>query len=145
MLNERPAETDNSKPYDGNLFMLVDFLKFSWDLFIKGHAFYLFAISVMGGFAFSTKVNWFQKIFVGLAIVGASTIAYYATCVSLQFLKKMASKIEAVSKQKEYVPLPFAEHIRIVQIFRGITIVLFFTGVLYITHVLIMDGWWPQT
>ena len=120
--------------------MNYDFAKFSWDLFLKAQAFYLFSVSVLGGFALSENANDFNRIAIGVSISIASLVALIATNISLDFAKKIGNQIEEISLEIGYKPIPFNDHLKIVRVFRFITVLILSAGFFYILYVLCFFG-----
>jgi len=127
-------------PYDGDLYMLVDVYKHHWDLFIKGSAIYLFACSIVAGYTLNAGVGVFQKLFAGLSVAVASVVAIAGISISLRFLNSIAERIDKACDRHGYLKIPFSGPKGIVRLFRWAAWLLLITGLLYVAHVLIVEG-----
>jgi len=141
--NKSGGDTLNAFRYPENLYMLIDVYKHHWDLFIKAFAFYLFSVSVLVGFAFSKEgPGVFQKIFIALAIVGASVVASRATKFAYQFLNNTAEQIDKLCEQYNYRKIDFVSVKGVARVLRSVNRLILIAGVLYIVHVMIVEGGW---
>jgi hypothetical protein len=140
---EKPEK--NSTPVTqipGNIQLLADIYKHHWDLFLKGYAFFLAACAVFASFVISKEASnsIFQKLFAGIAVMGASTFAVFGLGISYQFLDRIGRTIDELCEEVGFRKIYFDSPRKIVKLFKLSSIILFSAGFLYICHVLIYEN-----
>lgn len=141
MIDDTPKEKTQDYPQSSpnekilNFQILMDLYKHHWDLFLKGFAFYLLGCSIVSGYTVSQHVEVLQQYFCGAAISGASVFAFWGTNVSQKWLKHVVSEMQNFARKYDILVFKFDGPIQILNIMRGITIVIFACGIIYLANV----------